>query len=96
MTVYRCPRGDLGCAAVFPTTGDLDYHLKLAHGYGRLARFLASLSRTTVLPGGPRPVRRVPDGLEGGPGTPTTAQAHRDDAGVVQTRVLERNRPARH
>lgn len=86
MTVYRCPRADLGCAAVFPTTGDLDYHLNLAHGYGRLRRFLASLSRTTALPRGPRPVRRVPDGLEGGPGTPTTAQARHTDTKVLNRR----------
>ncbi|MEX5633033.1 hypothetical protein [Parafrankia sp. FMc2] len=90
MTVYRCPRADLGCAAVFPTTGDLDYHLNLAHGYGRLQRFFASMTKTTTLPVGPKPVRRVPDGLEGGSGTLTTAQVHHPD-----TRVVERGGPAR-
>ncbi|MCK9898667.1 hypothetical protein CC117_14685 [Parafrankia colletiae] len=90
MTVYRCPRGDLGCAAVFPTTGDLDYHLNLAHGYGRLQRFFASMTKKTALPVGPKPVRRVPDGLEGGSGTPTTGQVRRQD-----TRAVERDGPAR-
>ncbi|WP_054566109.1 hypothetical protein [Frankia sp. R43] len=84
MTLYRCPREDLGCSATFPTTGDLDYHLHLAHYYGRLARFGAALPPTRALPGGPRPARRVPDGLEGGAGTPTTAQSrHARDARPV-------------
>ncbi|OAA28535.1 hypothetical protein UG55_100547 [Frankia sp. EI5c] len=80
MTLYQCPRSDLGCRATFPTSGDLDFHLHQEHHYGRLERFTSSLARTTTLPVGPKPARRVPDGLEGGAGTPTTARARQEHA----------------
>ncbi|WP_049795745.1 hypothetical protein [Frankia sp. EAN1pec] len=69
MTLYQCPRDDLGCTAVFPTTGDLDHHLRARHGYGRVWRLTSSLSRVTVLPVGPKAERRVPGGRadHGGP-----------------------------
>ena len=43
MISYRCPRADLGCAADFPSSGDLDSHLRWLHGYRRSARYLAAL-----------------------------------------------------
>jgi len=75
MTLYRCPRHDLDCEATFPTTGELDFHLHMAHGYRRVWRLVASLPRSQKIPVGPEPRRRVPDGLAAGPGTPTIEQA---------------------
>jgi|GEM_PF-4068056 len=42
---YRCPRADLGCAEEFATTGDLDYHTHLAHGYLRMWRYASAFGR---------------------------------------------------
>jgi hypothetical protein len=68
--MYKCPRGDLGCTEVFQTTGDLDWHCHQAHGYRHTWRLVSSFGREIKLPIGPTPNRRVPDGLETGPGTP--------------------------
>jgi hypothetical protein len=38
-TVYMCPRADLDCDAEFPSSGDLDYHLRWIHGYRRILRY---------------------------------------------------------
>ncbi|WP_018499909.1 hypothetical protein [Parafrankia discariae] len=62
MTLYRCPRDDLGCTALFPTTGDLDDHLRARHEYGRVWRLTSSLGHVRVLPVGPKAQRRVPGG----------------------------------
>ncbi len=69
---YPCPRADLDCAAAFATAGDLDWHLRLAHGYGPVYRIWTSLRPPRPL--GPPPPRHVPDGLVEGPGTLTTAE----------------------
>ncbi|CAJ61468.1 MULTISPECIES: hypothetical protein [Frankia] len=71
MTVYLCPRSDLDCAERFLSTGDLDYHLHVTHGYRAFWRIVASLRPDHPLPIGPRPARHVPDGLAETPGTPT-------------------------
>jgi hypothetical protein len=42
---YRCPREDLKCAEEFVTTGDLDYHCHLVHGYNRTWRYASSFGR---------------------------------------------------
>lgn len=79
MTLYRCPRHDLGCTDTFPTTGDLDYHLHITHGYRGFWRVAASLPPVAQLPLGPKPERRVPDGLEEGAGTPTLTEELREE-----------------
>ncbi|WP_236706115.1 hypothetical protein [Frankia sp. ACN1ag] len=80
MTVYPCPRSDLACAERFLSTGDLDYHLHVTHGYRGVWRIVASLRPDHPLPIGPRPARHVPDGLVEGQGTPTLAESHDADS----------------
>lgn len=41
---FQCPRGDLGCAAAYATTGELDDHTRRAHLYYKADRFLQSFS----------------------------------------------------
>jgi hypothetical protein len=43
--MYRCPREDLDCAEEFATTGDLDFHCHLVHGYNRAWRFASAFGR---------------------------------------------------
>jgi hypothetical protein len=74
VTIYPCPRSDLACADRFPSTGDLDYHLHLTHGYRGVWRIAASLHPEHPLPIGPRPARHVPDGLVEGRGTLTLSE----------------------
>lgn len=88
MTLYPCPRDDLACHDAFPTTGDLDYHLHLVHGYRGLWRIVSSLRPETALPVGPKPARHVPDGLELGPGTPALG------TGPAATRAAVTARPS--
>jgi hypothetical protein len=73
VTVYLCPRSDLACAERFLSTGDLDYHLHLTHGYRAFWRIVASVRPDHPLPIGPRPTRHVPDGLAETPDAPALA-----------------------
>ncbi|MCM3921582.1 hypothetical protein ND748_07870 [Frankia sp. AiPs1] len=75
MTVYLCPRSDLACAERFLSTGDLDYHLHLTHGYRAFWRIVASVRPDHPLPIGPRPTRHVPDGLVETPDTPALVES---------------------
>jgi hypothetical protein len=67
MTMYQCPRRDLGCQDDFRTTGDLDYHFRIAHGYRGVWRVVASFRPQARLPYGPEPERRIPGGAEEAP-----------------------------
>ncbi|MGF7235103.1 MAG: hypothetical protein ACQSGP_09110, partial [Frankia sp.] len=42
---FRCTRTDLGCSATYATTAELDDHTRMAHGYYKVDRLLASFSR---------------------------------------------------
>ncbi|THJ74209.1 hypothetical protein [Candidatus Frankia alpina] len=74
MTIYPCPRSDLACTERFPSTGDLDYHLHVTHGYRSIWRIASSLRPEHRMPVGPRPARHVPDGLVEGQGTLTLSE----------------------
>jgi hypothetical protein len=49
-----CPRADLGCALAFGSSGDLDHHLRWAHGYRRSSRYLSALRPAALPPVGGR------------------------------------------
>jgi hypothetical protein len=91
VTTYRCPRADLGCAAELSTTGELDYHLHVTHGYRRTWRLVTSLTPERRLNRGSQAGRRTPDGLDDDPGGPTTPA--RPSAAAAAARARHRDRP---
>ncbi|OHV31226.1 hypothetical protein BCD49_32380 [Pseudofrankia sp. EUN1h] len=95
MTLYRCPRADLHCKALFESSGDLDDHYRWTHGYRRTSRYLASL-RPIRMPttGEPLPTRGEASGF--GPSAATgTARLRRTRRETAGASVLSRHRARR-
>jgi len=59
MTVYRCPRADLRCDALFGSSGDLDHHYRWTHGYRRVGRYAAAFRPPQLPPVGGRPTDQI-------------------------------------
>jgi hypothetical protein len=86
MTMYQCPRRDLDCQEDFRTTGDLDYHFRMAHGYRGVWRVVSSFLPQKRLPYGPEPERRIPGAAGGAPGGAIMGTGPSSTVGAVDSR----------